>query len=122
MIRIFERPTNKEWKELILIEDEKDLIKIYNQNKELGFPFSEHEISLKEYGYQSADEFYKTISKRERNNLGYIKIQELDPNEQMESEIVGLRSLAKYRKDNKLQYNDVIEKLKEYGATEEKTA
>ena len=122
MIRIFERPTNKEWKELILIEDEKDLIKIYNQNKELGFPFSEYKTSLKEYGYQSADDFYKAVSKREKNNLGHVTIKELDPNEQMRSEITGLRNLVKYRKDNKLQYNDVIEKLKEYGATEEKTA
>lgn len=122
MIRIFERPTSTKWKELILIDDENDVIKIYNQDKELGFPFSEHKTSIKEYGYQSADDFYKTVCKREKNNLGHVNIKELDPNEQMESEIIGLRNLEKYRKDNKLQYNDVIEKLKEYGVAEEKTA
>lgn len=120
MIRIFERPTSTKWKELILIDDEKDIIKIYNQDKEFGFPFSEYATSLKEYGYQSADEFYKTVSKREKNNLGHVNIKELDPNEQMRSEIAGLRNLVKYREDNKLQYNDVIEKLKEYGVKEEK--
>lgn len=122
MIRIFERLTSKGWKELILIEDEKDLIKIYNQNKEIGFPFSEYKTSLREYGYQSADDFYKAVSKRERNNLGHVNLKEIDMKEQLRSEIVGLNNLIKYRKDNNLQYNDVLEKLKGYEVTEVKTA
>ena len=129
MIRIFERPTNVEWKELILIDDEKDLIKIYSQDKKLGFPFSEYKTSLKEYGYESADNYYKTISKREKNNLGRVSIKELEATEQMASEVSGLVKLAKYRNDNGnytslilkdgTLYNDIIERLKEY-ITEEK--
>lgn len=129
MIRIFERPTNSKWKELILIDDEKDLIKIYSQDKDLGFPFSEYKTSLKEYGYKSADDFYKSISKREKNNLGHVNIKELESTEQMASEVSGLVKLAKHRNDNGCYnsiikkdgtlYNDIIERLKEY-ITEEK--
>lgn len=129
MIRIFERPTNSKWKELILIDDEKGLIKIYSQDKELGFPFSEYKTSLKEYGYESADNYYKTISKREKNNLGRVSIKELEATEQMASEVSGLVKLAKYRNDNGnykclilkngIHYNDIVERLKEY-VTEEK--
>ena len=128
MIRIFERPTNSKWKELILIDDEKDLIKIYSQDKELGFPFSEYKTSLKEYGYKSADDFYKSISKRERNNLGHVRITELEVSEQLASEVSGLIKLAKHRNDNGCYnsiikkdgtlYNDIIERLKEYVSEE----
>jgi spore germination protein YaaH len=129
MIRIFEHPTFTEWKDLVLIDDEKDLIKIYSQDKKLGFPFSEYKTSLKEYGYQSADDFYKKISKRERNNLGHVNIKELEASEQLASEVSGLVKLAKYRNDHGCYnsiikndgtlYNDIIERLKEY-VTEEK--
>ena len=128
MIRIFERPTNAEWKELILIDDENDLIKIYSQDKKLGFPFSEYKTSLKQYGYKSADDYYKTISKREKNNLGHVNIKELEPTEQLASEVSGLVKLAKYRNDNGNYkslilkdgsvYKGIIERLKEYVSEE----
>lgn len=128
MVRIFERPANKEWKELILIDDEKDLIKIYCQDKKLGFPFSEHTQSLNEYGYKSADDYFKKISKRERNNIGYVRIIEVESSEQLASEISGLIKLAKHRNDNGnyksvilrdgTLYNDIVERLKKYVSEE----
>lgn len=128
MIRIFEHPEHKEWRELTLIDDEKDLIKIYCQDKKLGFPFSEYETSLKEYGYKSADEYYKTISKRHKANIGRSLIKEIDASEQIASEISGLVKLAKHRNDNGnyksiikkdgTLYNDIIERLEEYVSEE----
>ena len=131
MIRIFERPTSKttQWKELIAINESENTIKIYNQDKQLGFPFSEYATSLSEYGYKSADDYFKIISKREKNNIGHINIREIEATEQIASEISGLVKLAKHLNDNGKYtsiikrdgtlYNDIIERVKAYGLTEE---
>jgi hypothetical protein len=87
MIRIFEHPTGTEWKELVLIDDEKDLIKIYCQNKQFGFPFSEYTTSLNRYGYTSAEVYKRTMKQRDNVTI------EVDVNKQLESERIGLINL-----------------------------
>lgn len=111
MIRIFEHPSNesKEWRELILIDDEKEIIKIYCQNNKLGFPFSEHVTSLKEYGYKSADDYKRTM--KQRNN-GTI---EIDVDKQLESERIGLINLKAEQeriKDDPLEYKRRLSALR----------
>ena len=131
MIKIFEHPTYNAWRELVLIDDENDLIKIYAQDKKLGFPFSVHTSSLQKFGYKSAEDFYESISKREKAILGHINIKKLDVTKQITSEIEGLVKLAKHRYDNNCYqsiilkdgqlYNDIVERLKAYEVTEEQS-
>jgi hypothetical protein len=102
MIRIFEHPTNKRWKELVLIDDEQDLIKIYCQDKEFGFTFSEYKTSLKKYGYTSADDYKKTMKQR------YNGIIEVNAEQQIESERIGLIKLKEEQeriRNNPEEYN-----------------
>lgn len=113
-IRTFIRNEAGEYRNLVQIDDNDKLIKIYNQDKVLGFPFWEVAFSLAKIGYHSADDFYNTISRRERNHLGHVNIREVDTDAQRDSEIMGLIRLAKYRKDNGHPYRDVIEHLEDY--------
>lgn len=125
--RTFTRDTNKTYRELIQINDAENTIKIYAQSKEIGFPFDEYTTSLSEYGYKSADDFYKSISRREKEILNRVRIKEIDTDIQTESEIDGLLNLAKHRKDNGRYTslilkdgtlkNDIVDRLKTYGYT-----
>lgn len=125
--RTFTRDANKSYRELIQINDAENTIKIYVQNKEIGFPYSEYTWSLSEYGYKSADDFYKSISRREKDILNHVNIKEIDTDMQIESEIKGILNLAKYRKDNGRYTsliledgtlkNDIVDRLKAYGYT-----
>lgn len=126
IIRIFNRGNNGKYTEFVKIDDEKNTIKIYQVENEIGFPFSEYETSLTEYGYKSAEDYYRSIKKR----VGKDHIVEVDAAEQTAKEINGLVKLAKYREDNggnrliKLEdgtlYDDIVERLKAYNLTEEK--
>ena len=125
--RTFTRDTNKTYRELIQINDAENTIKIYAQSKEIGFPFDEYTTSLSEYGYKSSDDFFKSVSRREKENLNRVRIKEIDTDIQTKSEIDGLLNLAKYRKehgrytslilnDGTLK-NDIIDRLSAYGYT-----
>lgn len=118
-IRTFTRETSKSYKDLIQINDTENTIKIYSQDTKLGFPFSEYTTSLSEYGYKSSDDFFKSVSRRERENLKYIRIKEIDTDIQTKSEIDGLLNLAKYRKEHGryTSKNDIIDRLSAYGYT-----
>lgn len=123
--RTFLTKTKEEYNELVQIDEKNDLIKIYCQNTELGFPFSEHNASLKEFGYESADDYYNSISQRERAILNKVQIRELDTYSQSKAEVDGLFNLAQYRMEhgsyNSIilndgsKYNDIVERLSAYG-------
>lgn len=89
MVRIFEHPTgeHKTWRELVMIDEENDIIKIYCQDKKFGFPFSEYSTSLNKYGYKSADEYKRTMKHRDNGTI------EINTEEQLESERIGLINL-----------------------------
>lgn len=107
----------KDYRELIQIDDEKKTIKFYSQHKKIGFPFSMWTTNLPKCGYQSANDFYNKVSRR-KNNLGRVKIKEIETSAQMASEIAGYVNLAKYRQEHNSSYDDVIEYLKAYGLSE----
>lgn len=123
--RTFLIKTTEEYNELVQIDEKNDLIKIYCQNTELGFPFSEHNASLKEFGYASAEDYYNSISQRERAILNKVQIKEMDTYSQCKAEVDGLFNLAKYRMEHGCyknlilndgtKYNDIVERLSGYG-------
>ena len=123
--RTFLIKTTEKYNELVQIDEKNDLIKIYCQNTELGFPFSEYNASLKEFGYASAEDYYNSISQRERAILNKVQIKEMDTYSQCKAEVDGLFNLAKYRMEHGCyknlilndgtKYNDIVERLSGYG-------
>lgn len=127
-VRTFAREAgSSKYREVVQINEAEGTMKIYCQDKEIGFPFSEYVTGLAEAGYESADAYYKGMTKRERA-VGRADTVEVDTKEQVASEIEGLINLAKYRKENGCyrclvlkdgtMKNDVIERLMGYGLTE----
>lgn len=127
-VRIFSKGQVRDWTELVLINEEEGTMKIYCQELQLGFPFSETTVSLAEYGYKSADDYYNRIRKREQR-AGYERLREIDVEKQIKSEINGLLNLFRYRmekgaplwikQNNGTFYCDIFERLKEYGVSKE---
>lgn len=122
MKRIFKRGEdniNYGYRDLVLINEEKDIIKFYHQEIKLGFPFSVFIMSLKEAGYTSAKDYYKSITKRQRYNIGKTFIKEIEASSQIALEISGLVKLAYHRIQEGKGYDDALEYMKEYGLSEE---
>ena len=128
-VRTFVREAgNAKYREVVQINEVEGTMKIYNQDKEIGFPFSEYVMGLAEAGYKSADAYFKNMTKRERAALNRVETVEVNTEEQLDSEIKGLVSLAKYRKEHGCyrclvlkdgtKKNDIIDRLKNYGLTE----
>lgn len=120
MIRTFIQEKAK-WDELVQIDTESRKVKMYCVDKELGFPFSEYYTTVSDMGYKSIDDCIKRMKK--------IKHEEVDTEEQCKKEIAGLLNLAKYRVEigmfkyiileDGTKYNDIVERLKVYGLSEE---
>lgn len=118
MIRTFIKNRN-EWNELVQINTESGKVKYYCVDKELGFPFSESYTTVSEMGYKSIDDIIKRIKRWK---------EEIATDRQVAKEIAGLLKLAKYRVehgrytyivlDDGTKYNDIVERLKNYGMTE----
>lgn len=119
MIRTFINIRNKSWDELVQVDTESGKVRIYEVDKEMGFPFSEYYSTSAEMGYKSIDEIV--------NRLKFRK-EEIATDKQVAREITGLLKLAKYRADHNkhtcivlkdgTKYNDIVERLKAYGMTE----
>ncbi len=118
MIRTFIQERAAKWDELLQIDTENGKVKIYAVDKELHFPFSEYYTTVLEMGYKSINEMIKVLHKKEINTAV-----------QTEKEINGLLNLAKYRAEHGgnaymilkdgTKYNDIVERLKSYGLSEE---
>ena len=118
MIRTFIKNRN-EWNELVQVNTESGKVKYYCVDKELGFPFSESYTTVSEMGYKSIDDIIKRIKRWK---------EEIATDKQIAKEIAGLLKLAKYRVehgrytyivlDDGTKYNDIVERLKNYGMTE----
>ncbi len=123
MTKTYIQERNTTWNELIQINTENNQVKIYCVDKELGFPFSEYYSSVSEMGYDSAEDFVKTMK---------IRKTEISTEMQQTKEIDGLLKLAKYRHQNNnhtcillkdgTRYNDIVERLTVYGFTAEEAA
>lgn len=123
MIRTFIQERASKWDELLQIDTESGKVKIYTVDKELDFPFSEYYTTVAEMGYKSIKEIIDTMKRKDNK-------KEVDTAEQTEKEINGLLKLAKYRAEHNnhtcmilndgTKYNDIVERLKVYGMTEEK--
>lgn len=119
MIRTFMKERPLKWDELIQINTKTQEVKIYTVDKELGFPFSEYHTTVTEIGFESVKEMIDTIKLRKK---------EISTKKEISREIEGLFKLAEYRiknnnykyllLNNDIKYNDIIERLKEYGITE----
>ena len=119
MIRTFIKERPLKWDELIQINTKTKEVKIYAVDKELGFPFSEYHTTVTEIGFESVKEMIDTIKLRKK---------EISTKKEISREIEGLFKLAEYRiknnnykyllLNNNIKYNDIIERLKEYGITE----
>ena len=118
-IRTFKRETVGKYREIVQINEVADIIKIYTQDKEIGFPFSEYISSLRNFGYNSADEYIRSMQKREKENIHRTCTEEIDTDTQIKSEIDGFFNLANYRKERGKSYADIVGSLKAYGLTEQ---
>lgn len=103
-----------DWNEIRIINENTGEYKHYLQDKKVGFPFSHNETTVIEMGYKNVNEFIKTL--KERKMLG----SEIDYKEQRESERIGYINLGverikKNERINTNDFEDVIEKLKNYG-------
>lgn len=104
------------FKELVQIDETTGEVKIYCQDKELGFPFSEYRTTVTELKWAGVEEFEKFLSKEE--------MEEVDTQVQEESEVKGLHNLREYRKKytgcggmrlkDGTEYDDISERLKAY--------
>ena len=121
MKKTFIQERQAKYDELIQIDTENGSVKIYAVDSEIGFPFSEYYTTVSEMGYKSVDEMIKTLKNKKTK-------KEINTDEQTAKEISGLVNLAKHRaknggnvsmrlKDGTL-YNDIVERLKEYGLNE----
>jgi len=103
------------YKELIQINETTGEVKIYCQDKELGFPFSEYMTSINELMWPGVSDFVKHLSK---------DMVEVDTQIQEKSELEGLYNLREYRKKytnhggiqlkDGTVYDDISERLKAY--------
>lgn len=119
MIRTFINIRNTSWNNLIQVDTESGKIKYYSVDQEMGFPFSESYTTFSEMGYESIDEVINRFKARK---------EEIATDRQAAKEIAGLLKLAKYRVDHGrytyivlddgTRYNDIAERLKNYGMTE----
>ena len=120
MIRTFIQERT-DWDELIQIDTESGKVKQYCVEKTIGFPFSEYYTTVSDMGYKSINDCIKRMKQ--------IKHAELETEKQTEKEITGLLNLTKHRAENNrhtciilkdgTKYNDIVERLKVYGLSEE---
>lgn len=120
MIRTFIQIKSENWNEMIQIDTESGKVKIYSVDKDLDFPFSEYYTTVHEMGYKSITDMIDRMKTRK---------EEIETDRQNAKEVSGLLKLAKYRVehgrytyivlDDGTRYNDIVERLKNYGMTEQ---
>lgn len=115
MIKVYKKESSVDNNnEIRVIDFETGEFTHYLQDKSIGFIFSVWKTNIKDMGYKTVKECIKAL--KQRCLLG----QEVDYEEQLKSEKLGLINLGVYRikrvdRVNTNDFKDVIEKLSKYG-------
>ena len=120
---IFKTGSGISYQELFLLNMKTGTVKIYSQDTELGFPFTEYETTWQKMGYISAEHCRAEMIRR--HGRGCI----LNTEKQIRSEVQGLLNLARYRRmhgcyrwlvlKDGTRSNDIVEQLLKYGFEKE---
>ena len=106
MIRTFVKDTTSSYKELIQVNEETQVIKMYAQDNEFGFPFDESYTTINDDYWFSCWDSLEQFIKAQEENCQF----EVDTDLQVKSEIAGLLNFRKHQIDNntyrKLALND----------------
>ena len=128
MIRTFVKEKDKttSFRDIIQVNEETQTIKMYSQEKALGFPFDEHYTSVKDKFWLNCWGSFEQYLKFQEENFEQI---EVDTDLQVKSEIAGLLNLRRHRNENNTNrrlilndgsvLDDIVDRIKEYNYTEE---